>query len=117
MNLVKVLIEFLVTFIVVYLFYYFFVIKKCKKNKKMVSAEVNLILSLYKINPKKIDLYKMIKLVSIVTTTVISTIVTIISNFFDSTIVLLIFGTLISILVAIIFYRMIGKYYEKKSNK
>ena len=32
-------------------------------------------------------------------------------------IILLIFGTLLSILVAIICYRIIGKYYEKKSKK
>ena len=117
MDFTKVLIEFLITFIIVYLFYYFFVIKKCKKNKKTVPAEVNLILAFHKIDIKKINLYQMIKVVSLVTTIVLSIIITIISNFFDNTIILLIFGTLISFLVAIICYRMIGNYYENKSNK
>ena len=115
MNIMKVLIEFIITFLVIYLFYYFFVIRKCKKNKKVVPAEVNLILSTYQIDINKINLYQMIKVVSLVTTLILAMIITIISVFFDSTIILLIFCTLISVLVAIISYRIIGKYYEKKS--
>ena len=117
MDIKKVLIEFVITFAIVYLIYYFLVIKRCKKNKNMVPAEVNLILAFYKINIKKIDVYQMVKVVSVVTTFIISTIITIISIFFDNTIILLVFGTLISILVAFICYRMIGRYYEKQSNK
>ena len=115
--MVKVLVSFVISFIIVYLFYYFFIIKKCKKDKKIVPAEVNLILSLYKIDVKKIDLYQMIKVVSLVTTFVISLIITIIGVFFDSTIIILIFGTLISVVLAIILYRIIGRYYEKISNE
>ena len=115
--MIKVLIEFAVTFVIVYLFYYFFIIRKCKKDKKVVPTEVTLILSVHNIDVKKINLYHMIKLVSLVTTLVISIIITIISNFFDNTIILLVFGTLISVLVAIILYRIIGRHYEKASNK
>ena len=115
--MIKVLIEFLITFIIIYLIYYFFVIKKYKKNKKLVPQEVGLILSIYKIDVKKIDLYQMIKVVSLVTTIILSVIITIIGEFFNSTVILLIFGTLISVVVAIICYRMIGKHYEKKSQK
>lgn len=117
MNYTKVLIEFAITFFVIYLFYYFFVIKKCKNNKKIAPAEVNIILALYQINVNKIDLYQMIKIVSIVTVTVLSVIITIISEFFNSTIILLIFGTVISVIVAFICYRIIGKHYEKKSKE
>ena len=59
----------------------------------------------------------MVKVVSFVTTCILSIIITMISVFFDSTIIILIFGTLISLSVAIICYRIIGKYYEKQSNK
>ncbi len=83
----------------------------------MVPTEVNLILSIYKIDTKKIDLYHMIKLVSLVTTFVLSIIITAIGEFFNNTIIILIFGTLISVLVAFICYRAIGKHYEKESNK
>lgn len=117
MDISKVLIEFCIAFVIVFSLYYFFVIKKCKKNKKIVPAEVNLILASHNIDINKINLYQMIKVVSLVTTFVISIIITIISEFFDNTIILLVFGTLISVVIAIILYRIIGKYYEKISNQ
>ena len=116
MDIVKVLIEFIITFLIVYLFYYLFVIRKCKKDKRVIPAEVALILSIYQIDYNKINLYQMIKIVSLVTTIILSVIVTIISKYFNSTIILLVFGTLISVLVAIICYRFIGNYYKNKSN-
>ncbi len=117
MDIVKVLIEFVITFIVIYLVYYFLVIKKCKKDSKIVPAEVNIILMFHKIDIKKINLYQMIQVVSIVTTLILSIIITLIGVFFDNTIILLVFGTLISLVVAIICYRIIGKHYEKISEK
>ena len=117
MDIKKVLIEYVITFVIIYLIYYLIVIRKCKKDKKMVPTEVNLILGFYKIDLKKINVYQMVKVVSLVTTFIISTIITIISVFFDSTLIILVFGTLISLLVAVICYRIIGSYYEKQSNK
>ena len=117
MDIKKVLIEFSITFIIIYLIYYLVVIRKCRKDKKMVPAEVNLILMFYKIDTKKIDIYEMIKEVSIVTTIILSVIITIINTFFDDTIIVLVFGTLVSLVVAVICYRIIGSRYEKKSNK
>ena len=115
--MLKVLIEFFVSFIVVYMFYYLFIIRKCKKDKTKVPAEVNLIIVLNKIDPKKVDLYQMVKVVSLVTTLIITTIITAIGLFFDSTIIVLIFGTLLSVVLAILLYRIIGRYYAKISNK
>ncbi len=117
MDIIKVLIEFVLTFLIIYVVYYLLIIRRCRKDKKMVPAEVNLILYFYDIDLEKIDIYKMVKVVSLVTTFVIAVIVTIISAFFDNTIILLIFGSLMSILVAIIFYRIIGSYYERQSKK
>jgi hypothetical protein len=117
MDIKKVLIEFIITFAIIYVIYYFMIIRKCRKNKKVVPAEVNLILSFYNINLKKVDIYQIVKVVSVVTTFILSLIITIISVFFESTIILLLFGTLISIIVAIICYRIIGRYYEKQSMK
>ena len=117
MNIVKIVIEFVLTFAIIYLLYFLGIVRKCKTNKKIAPAEVNLILYYYDIDVKKIDLYQMIKVVSIITTFILASIITIISIFFNSTIILLIFCTLISILVAIICYRIIGRHYEKKSQK
>ena len=115
MNIVKILVEFVVAFVLVYLVYYFFIIKKCKKKKDYVPVEVNLILSIHKIDYKKINLYGMIKVVSLVTTFIIALVVTIINNFFDNTIIILIFSTIVSVLIAIIIYNLIGKHYKKQS--
>ena len=117
MNIVKVLIEFILTFVIIYTIYYLVVIKRCKKNKKTVPTEVSLILSFYEIDINKVDLYQMVKVVSLVTTFILSIIITLITVFFDNTIILLIFGTLISLVVAVICYRMIGSHYEKISKK
>ena len=117
MDIVKVLIEFIITFIAIYLVYYLLVVKKCKKNKKMIPTEVSLILIFHKIDPKKIDIVKMVKVVSFVTTFIISLIITLISVFFDNMIILLVFGTLMSLVVAVICYRMIGNHYKKLSEK
>ena len=81
MDIKKVLIEFLLTFVILYLVYYFFIIKKCKKKKDYVPVEVNLILVLYKIDYKKIDLYKMVKLTSLISTIIMALIITLISNY------------------------------------
>ena len=115
MDYKKILIEFLITFVIIYIIYYFFIIKKCKKNKEYVPAEVNLILIIHKIDYHKIELYKMIKIVSLVTVFILSVIITLISNLFDNTVIALIFGTLLSIVVAFIFYNLIGSYFKRKS--
>ena len=115
MDLKKVLIEFLLTFIILYIIYYFFIIKKCKKKKDYVPVEVNLILVLYKIDYKKIDIYKMVIITSLVSTIIMALIITLISNFFDSTIIVLIFGTLVSVVIAFICYNIIGSHFKKKS--
>lgn len=117
MNYMRILIEFIVSFLVIYLIYYFIIVRKCKKNNNYVPVEVNLVLSLYKIDYKKIDLIKMVKLVNLITTFIISVIITFINNLFDSPILVIVFGTIVSILLAIICYSFIGSYYKKISDK
>lgn len=115
MNFLRLLIVFVITFTIIGLIYYFFIIKRCKKNKDYVPVEVSLIISLHQIDYKKIDLYKMIKVVSLITTLILAVIITIISTFFDNNIIVLLFGTALSVLVAIICYNYLGRYYKKKS--
>ena len=117
MDLTKVLIEFIIAFAIIYIIYYLLVIRKCKKDKKMISAEVSIIIAIHKIDIKKIDTYQMVKVVSLVTTIILSIIITLIGAFFDNTIISLVFGTLLSLVVAVIFYQIIGNYYKKKSMK
>ena len=117
MDLIKILIQFVLTLIIIYTIYYFYTIRKCKKNKSYAPAEVNLILMRHKIDTKKINLYGMIKLVSFVTSFILSLAITLITTLFNNTVLSLLFGTLVSVLVAIIIYNIIGNIYEKKSKK
>lgn len=111
----KVLLQFIIVFLIIFLIYYFFVIRKCKGNNGYAPVEVNIILSRYNIDIKKIDLYKMIKQVSLVTTFILSIAITIITNLFDNIIISILFATLLSVIIAFILYGFIGKHYEKKS--
>ena len=117
MNIIKLIIEFIVIFTIIFLIYYFFIIKKCQKDKKSVPAEVNLIILKHKIDVKKIDLYQMTKVVSIVTVTILSIVITIVNESFNNNIVALLVGTLISIMIALIAYHIIGNIYEDKGKK
>ena len=111
----KIVIEFILVFIIIFSIYYFFTIRKCKKNKKYVPVEVNIILMKYKIDLDIINRYSFIKLVGMVTVLILSLIITFVIEFIDNTILALLLGTIVSLLLAFIFYSIIGKYYEKKS--
>lgn len=117
MNYFKTLIIFVVTFCILYAIYYFFIIRKCKKNKEFVPVEVNLILIRYHINTKKIDLYQMIKLVSLVTVTILSMVITIVLEFSLNTFLSIIIATIVSVIFAILCYDIIGKIYKNRSIK
>ena len=115
MNYLKITIIFIASFIILSLIYYFFIIKKCKKNKKYVPIEVDLILVKHRIDYNKINLYQMIKVVSIVTIFIMSVVISLISELFSNTIMSLFIATIISIIIALLCYEMIGRYYKKKS--
>ncbi len=114
-NIYMTIIEFLATFLIIYTLYYFFIIRKCKKNRDYVPAEVNLILIKYRIDYKKIDIYSMVKVVSFVTTIILSFAITLVIKIYNNTIISLLFGTLLSLLLAIICYQIIGNHYAKQS--
>lgn len=115
MNYLRVGVVFVVSFIILYLIYYFFIIKKCKKNKNYVPVEVNLILYKFKIDFKKINLYNMIKVVSLVTVLVLSLVITIVLELSLNTVLSLFLATLISLLIVFCCYEIIGRYYKNKS--
>ena len=57
MDILKILIEFIITFCLIYTFYYFFVIRKYRIDNHNIPIEVNIILVKNKIDSKKINLY------------------------------------------------------------
>lgn len=115
MNYLKMGIVFVGSFIILYLIYYFFIIKKCKKNKKYVPVEVNLILLRYRIDIKKIDLYKMIKNVSFITVFILSMVITIVLEFSLNSVISMFIATIFSVLIALVSYEIIGRHYKIKS--
>ena len=117
MGLLKILIEFIVTFCFIYAFYYFFVIRKYQKDNKMIPIEVNIILAKNKIDYKKIDLDKMIKVVSILTSLILTISIILMSYLSKNIIVSVIVGVSLSIVISIIVYSFIGKHYKNKEKK
>ncbi len=115
MNYQRIGIVFIVSFCILYAIYYFFIIKKCKKDHKYVSQEVNLILIRHKINIKKIDVYQMVKVVSLVTVFILSIVIALVLEFSQNTVLSIFVATIISIMIAIICYELIGRYYKNKS--
>ena len=114
MNYLKITIEFFIIFFFVYIIYYFFVVRKCKKNENHVSMEVGLILSIHNIDPKKINLYQMVKVVSLVTVIVLSIVITMVSESFNNFYLAILIGSIMAILIALVSYRIIGNHYERK---
>lgn len=117
MNWIKIGSVFIASFVILYSIYYFCIIKKCKKKKGYVPAEVNLILLRRNIDIKKIDLYQMIKVVSLVTVLILSLAITIVLEFSLNVVVAMFIATLLALILAYVFYDIIGKYYENKSGK
>ncbi len=65
-------IYFLVAFVLVFLFYYFFVIRKVKKNKDIIPMELNFFIRRYNLNIKKINKEKVVLLISLTNSFIIS---------------------------------------------
>lgn len=111
-------IEFILTFIVVYLIYYFVIIRKNKEfDPNRVPVEVNLIIMRHKIDMKKIDYGKMLRLISLVSSLDIALIVTMVFRFVDNVYLGIFVSLLIVIPISLIGYSAIGRYFEKNSLK
>jgi len=115
MGVTRIIIELFITFVVIFAIYYFTIIKKSKNEKKYISVEVNLILMLYRIDAKKVNLFQMTKVVCLVNSIGLALAITFVSNLKEKIIVLLLLGTVVAVLLMLIIYSFIGKYYLKKS--
>ena len=117
MDILKILIEFIITFCLIYTFYYFFVIRKYRIDNHNIPIEVNIILVKNKIDSKKINLYKMIKFVSVLTSLILSLSVILMSHLSKNIIISVIVGVSLSIVLSIIIYSFVGRYYKNMENK
>lgn len=111
-------IEFILTFIAIYLIYYFVIIRKNKIfDPNRVPVEVNLIVMRHKIDMKKVNYVKMLRLISLVSSLDIALIVTIVFRLIDNIYLGVFISLLIIVPLSLIGYNMIGRYFEKNSPK
>lgn len=114
-NPLTVIIEYLIVFIIIFILNYFlFIRKKTKLNKKKVPIELNYLLSIYKIDIKKLNYKKFVWIYNLINTFIITTIYIIIVYLLDNLILQIIFGMILLILLIIICYGLLGRYYQKK---
>lgn len=114
----NILLEYIIAYILVYILYFFiFVRKKTKYDKNKVPVEFYYLVSLYKLNQKKINYKKFIYASSFINTFIIVTTYIIISRLLDKWVWQLIVGIVIIILLIIICYGLLGRYYQKRGKK
>ena len=117
MNFINKGIEFIVFFVIIYILYYFTTVKKYKKNNKFIPSEVGLIVAKHNIDIKKIDLYKMLKTGSLVTSLILSFSIVLTSIFIKNVVLSLLYALVLSLVLAMIIYNFIGIYYKKRESK
>ena len=117
MNVVKIGIEFLVIFLLIMTFYYFFSIRKYKKNNNLIPIEVSFIIVKNKLDIKKINVYKLIKTISLLTSIILAVSATLMIHLSNNIIISMLVGVSLSIVLAIIVYGFVGKSYKKKQKK
>ena len=110
-----VVIEYLIIFLLMIIInYVFFIRKHTKLNKKKVPIELNYLITLYKINVKKINYKRFVWIYNLINAFIISTIYIIIVYLLDNIVIQLIVGTVLLVLLIIICYGLLGRYYQKK---
>lgn len=117
-DVLKVLLEALIAYVLVFILYFFlFVFKKTKYNKTRVPVEFYYLVSLYKLDQKKINYKKFIYDTALINSFIIVFTYMIISKLLHKWIWQLLIGIVIIILLIIICYGLLGKYYQKKGMK
>ncbi len=117
MDFVKLGIEFLIIFLLILTFYYFFSIRKYKKDNNFIPTEVSLIIAKNKLDIKKIDVYKMIKTVCLLTSIILAVSTTLMIYLSSNILVSILVGVSLSLVLAIIVYGFIGNSYKKREKK
>jgi len=114
----NILIEFFIAYILVFILYWLiFVRKKTKYDKNKVPVEFYYLVSLYKLNQKKINYKKFIYITAFVNSFIIVFTYIIISKLLNKWIWQLLAGVIIMVLLIIICYGVIGRIYQKKGMK
>lgn len=114
-GLIGVVLEYLIVFIIIFIINYFLYIRKKKRlNKNKVPVELYYLVSMYKLDIKKIKYKKFLWTYSFINTFIVSTIYIIVVYLVKGFVFQLIVGVILLILLIIICYGLLGRYYQKK---
>lgn len=117
-EVVSIFLEFIIAYVLVFILYFFiFVRKKTTYDKNKVPVEFYYLVSLYKLNQKKINYKKFIYATAFINTFIIVTTYMIVSKLLSKWVWQLIAGIIIIILLIIICYGLLGRYYQKRGKK
>ena len=106
---------FIFGFILIFIIYYLVFIRKAKRKEKL-PAEVQYLISLYKLDIKKFSYRKFLIAVGIVTSIDISLVASIVAVVKDITWQIL-FGFVAVVPVIVVSFMLLGKYYQNKQTK
>lgn len=117
-EVLNVLLEYIGAYVLVFVLYFFiFVRKKTKYDQNKVPVEFYYLVSLYKLDQKKINYRNFVYVTAFINTFIIVTTYIIISRLLDKWIWQFLIGIVIIILLIIICYGILGRYYQKRGKK
>jgi len=115
-EVLNILLEYVIAYILVFILYFFiFVRKKTKYDKNKVPVEFYYLVSIYRLDQKKINYKKFIYTSAFINTFIIVTTYIIITRLLDKLIWQILIGIVIIVLLIIICYGVLGRYYQKKN--
>lgn len=114
-GILGVILEYLIVFAIIFIINYFLYVRKKKRlNKNKMPVELFYLISMYKLDIKKINYKKFLWIYSFVNTFIVSTIYIIVVYLVEGFIWQLLIGMVLLILLIIICYGLLGRYYQKK---
>lgn len=117
-EVLNILLEFIIAYVLVFILYFLlFVRKKTKYDKNKVPVEFYYLVSLYRLDQKKINYKKFIYITAFINSFIIVFTYMVISKLLNKWIWQLLVGIVIIILLIIICYGILGRMYQKKGMK
>ena len=114
-EILNILLEFVIAYAVVFVLYFlFFVRKKTKYNKNKVPVEFYYLVSLYKLDQKKINYKRFIYITAFVNSFIIVFTYMLVTRLLSNWVWQLLVGAVLLSLLIIICYSILGKFYQKK---
>lgn len=114
-ELLNILLEFVIAYVLVFILYYLlFVRKKTRYNKNRVPVEFYYLVSLYRLDQKKINYKNFIYISAVINTFIIAFTYIVVFKLLNKWIWQLLVSIVIIVLLIIICYGLLGRFYQRK---